>query len=139
MELKLIRKDFAKDYTIGDLLVDGKFECYVLEDVVRDEKIHGKTAIPYGKYSVIINQSNRFKRLLPLLVNVPNYEGVRIHTGNTALDTEGCLLPGRMKQKGRVLQSKLAFDALFAKMQQAVAKGEKITIEIVKGNEINYV
>lgn len=139
MELKLIRKDFAKDYTIGDLLVDGKFECYVIEDVVRDEKIHGKTAIPYGKYSVIINQSNRFKRLLPLLVNVPNYEGVRIHTGNTALDTEGCLLPGRMKQKGRVLQSKLAFDALFAKMQQAVAKGEKITIEIIKGNEINYV
>lgn len=75
--------------TIGELLIDGVFECFTLEDKERDVKIKSETAIPKGTYKVIINQSNRFKRLLPLLLNVPNFEGVRIHSGNTNHNTEG--------------------------------------------------
>ena len=84
MKLLLKRLHKTQNSTIGELYVDGKFECYTLEDVERKEKIYAKTAIPKGTYQVIINMSNRFKKLMPLLLNVPNFEGVRIHTGNYA-------------------------------------------------------
>lgn len=105
--------------TIGELLVDGVFECYTLEDVERQVKIKGETAIPKGTYNVIINQSNRFKRLLPLLLNVPNFEGVRIHSGNSNHDTEGCILVGKSRNKNYIGQSRKAFEKLFKKMQDA--------------------
>lgn len=141
MEIKVIRKDFGSDHTISDLFIDGKLECYVIEDVVREPgvKVPGKTAIPYGKYDVIINRSNRFKRDLPLLLNVPMFEGIRIHPGNTHVDTEGCLLPGTLKRKGSVANSRIAFNGLFNKIFNAIEAKEKVTIEITKGNEINYV
>lgn len=102
MKLTLQRVKLGEDYTIGKLLVDGKFICYTLEDKVREEigvpveqwKVAGKTAIPKGTYSVTITMSNRFKIKLPLLDSVPGFSGVRIHTGNSSKDTEGCILVG---------------------------------------------
>ena len=126
MELLLRRHIFTPKTTIGDLFVDGRFECYVLEDRYRpppEPKVFGETAIPNGRYEVRITRSPRFSAMaghdvfLPLLVNVPGYEGVRIHPGNKAEDTEGCLLPGRVVQPDRVLNSREAFDALFAKLK----------------------
>lgn len=139
MDLKLSRKWLTKDSTIGELSVDGKFECFILEDHFPTPyvKVFGVTCIPIGRYEVIVNNSPRFSKMaghpvdLPLLLNIPGFEGVRIHPGNVAADTEGCLLPGRIKLKDKVLESRLAFDALFAKLQAAIAKGEKIHIEVV--------
>ena len=105
--------------TIGELLIDGVFECFTLEDKERDIKIKGETAIPKGTYKVIINESNRFKRLLPLLIDVPNFEGVRVHSGNSNHDTEGCILVGQTRNKNYIGQSRKAFEKLFAKMQKA--------------------
>lgn len=119
MELKIQRQPSTDFATAGKLFVNGVFECFTLEDVVRPVKIKGQTAIPAGTYKVIINQSNRFKRLLPLLINVPNFEGVRIHPGNTAADTEGCILVGDILSRDRVSKSIPAFNRLFAKMLTA--------------------
>jgi hypothetical protein len=113
--------------TIGELLIDGMFECFTLEDAEREVKIKGETAIPKGTYKVIINESNRFKRLLPLLLNVPNFEGVRIHSGNSNHDTEGCILVGQTRNKNYIGQSRKAFDKLFKKMQAA----KEITLTIL--------
>lgn len=112
--------------TIGELLIDNVFECFTLEDTERVVKIKGETAIPKGTYRVIINESNRFKRLLPLLIDVPNFEGVRIHSGNSNHDTEGCILVGQTRNKNYIGQSRKAFDKLFKKMQ--VAKNITLTI-----------
>jgi hypothetical protein len=127
MKLTLKREPSTTKSTPSKLYVDGVFECYTLEDVVRPSKIYGEAAIPAGTYKVIINMSNRFKRLLPLLLNVPNYEGIRIHPGNTDKDTEGCILPGVTRSVDFVGNSRVAFDALFAKMQKA--DSIEITIE----------
>ena len=129
MNLKLIRKYPNVDCVIGELYVNNKLECYTCEDIERPVKIHGVTAIPRGIYEVVITYSDRFKKPLPLLLNVPNYEGVRIHPGNTAADTEGCILPGKGKTLNSVTQSVEAFSALFAKLDLA-SKKEKIYIEI---------
>ena len=112
---------------IGEMLIDGIFECYTLEDAERLVKIKGETAIPKGTYRVIINQSNRFKRLLPLLIDVPNFEGIRIHSGNYNQDTEGCILVGQTRNKNYIGQSRKAFDKLFKKMQTA----KNITLTII--------
>lgn len=119
MLLEVKRPQSNDKCTIGKLYVNGVFECDTLEDVVRPKKIAGKTAIPAGEYDVIINMSNRFKRLLPLLVNVPNFDGVRIHAGNTDADTEGCILVGKANGKYSIANSRAAFDKLFAQMQKA--------------------
>ena len=109
----------SENSTIGEMSIDGKWECYTLEDKERDVKIKSETAIPKGTYKVIINQSNRFKKLLPLLLKVPNFEGVRIHPGNSNHDTEGCILVGRTRSKDFIGQSRKAFESLFAKMKLA--------------------
>lgn len=129
MELTLTRTDFTNDSTIGELSVNGKFECFTLEDKVRPVKIKGMTAIPAGAYEVVINFSERFQRPLPLLLNVPNFDGIRIHAGNTAKDTEGCILVGQVKQKNFIGTSRLALEALFKKLKKASLTG-KIFIHI---------
>jgi len=141
MELTLFPEIKTANSTISRLFVDGKFECFILEDVDRglkqtmpldeimDKKVHGKTAIPEGRYEVIITMSNRFKKLLPLLVNVPGYAGIRFHPGNTAADTEGCPLPGTDKGVDMVSQSVKAFTALYKKLETAL-KTEKVFITI---------
>ena len=79
---------------IGDLHIDGKFFSYTLEDELRQQgvKVYGKTCIDAGRYKVILTKSNRFKRIMPLLVDVPRFSGIRIHGGNTSKDTSGCPL-----------------------------------------------
>lgn len=121
MNLILQRKWATKVSTIGELSIDGKFECFVLEDVVRPDgvKVDGKTAIPAGTYKVIVDMSTRFKRPMPHILDVKNFSGVRIHSGNVSENTEGCLLLGRTRQVDFIGESKLAFEAFFPKLQQA--------------------
>jgi hypothetical protein len=120
VKLFLQRDPSTPQGTLGTLSVDGVFQCYTMEDVVRlGPKVYGETAIPAGTYAVVITLSPRFKRPLPLLLDVPGFEGIRIHPGNTSADTEGCILPGRVKTRSAVGQSVLAFNALFAKLKAA--------------------
>jgi len=126
MKLHLKRLHRTDNSTIGELTIDGKFECYTLEDIERDVKVKSETAIPKGTYKVIINQSNRFKRLMPLLLNVPNFEGVRIHAGNSNHDTEGCILVGQNRSVDYITKSRKAYEILFAKMKLA----KEITLTI---------
>jgi len=129
MDLNVKRLEFSEESTVGELSINGQFECYTLEDKVRPVKIKGKTAIPAGRYEVIINFSQRFQRQLPLLLKVPDFEGVRIHPGNTAANTEGCILVGETKNENFIGNSRLAFDRLFEKLK-AASRTEKIFIEI---------
>jgi hypothetical protein len=131
MILELKRKIFTDDSTIGELSIDGEFVCFTLEDKVRDVKIQNVTAIPYGKYEVIINFSNRFQKYMPLLLNVPNYAGVRIHSGNKSTDTEGCILVGSSKSLNFIGNSRTTYKSLFAKIKKA-SKTEKIYINVTK-------
>jgi hypothetical protein len=138
MMMRLERLQRDPDVTIGALSVDGNFECWVCEDTMREQpgqpvsawKVPGKTAIPAGAYAVDITMSARFGRDLPLLVNVPGFTGIRIHPGNTAADTDGCLLPGEDRLAKSVGRSRIAFDRLFAQIRVAKLKGERITIEV---------
>ena len=132
MKFRLARKWPSDKSTIGELSIDGVFECFTLEDVVRPagEKVYGKTAIPPGVYQLIVTHSPRFGRELPLLLEVPNFEGVRIHTGNKAEDTEGCILVGTGTETDTVTGSKVAFAQLMNKIQEARGT-QDITIEIV--------
>lgn len=134
MKLVLTRLQLDPDVTIGRLTVDGQWSCWVCEDAVRPPgvKVYGRTAIPYGSYRIDITMSARFKRPLPLLLDVPMFSGIRVHPGNTAADTEGCLLPGLDRLPKGVGRSRLAFDQLQAQLVQAKARGESITIDIVQ-------
>lgn len=137
MNLELKRLKFGEDYTIGRLTLDGRFLCYTLEDKVREVagqpveswKKQNETAIPTGVYPVIITMSTRFKIRLPLLMNVPGFSGVRIHTGNSSKDTEGCILVGSTwdGKSGWIGSSKVAFSLLFPILEQAK---EPVTITI---------
>lgn len=135
MNLLLIRDMFSKQCTLGKMFVNGVYECETLEDFDRHietigVKVDGQTAIPRGKYKVIIDQSNRFKRDLPRLLEVPYFEGIRIHSGNTSGDTEGCILVGSARSGDSVVKSRLAFDAIFNKLEAANRRGEEIFIEV---------
>lgn len=117
MKLDLKREIFTGHSTIGRLKLDGEFFCYTLEDPVRLVKIVKETAIPAGKYAVEVTYSPRFKKPLPLLKNVPNYEGVRIHPGNSGEDTEGCILVGNRTGDDYIYGSKVTFEALMARLE----------------------
>lgn len=126
------------DVTIGSMTVDGEWQCWTLEDTVREVpgqpvaqwKVPGKTAIPAGGYRVELTMSARFKRLLPLLVDVPGYSGVRIHAGNTAADTEGCILVGQEQFTKSLARSQLALAALMSKIAEARRKGESVWLTV---------
>ena len=134
MELKLLRKYKKPTYTIGTLSVDGAYLCDTLEDTVRDlvteKKVKGSTAIPAGRYRVVLNWSPRFGKPLPLLLDVPHFEGIRIHAGNTAKDTEGCILVGRNTQPGTVTESKATMADLMQVLTSANNRGEEIWITV---------
>jgi hypothetical protein len=130
MEMLVTRQVFTDESTIGEMTIDGVHECFTLEDKVRDgEKVFGQTAIPAGRYEVTVSFSNHFQKKLPLLMNVPNFEGVRIHSGNKAKDTEGCILVGMTKGTNVINNSRDAFNPLFARILAAAEK-EKVFIEI---------
>ena len=136
MNLTLGRGPSSAKSTIGELDINGVRECYVLEDVDRflekgGIKIPGRTAIPRGIYRIILDWSDRFKCLMFLLVDVPGFTGVRIHAGNTAENTDGCLLTGQTKEKDFVGQSVAALKNLTMKILSAMLRGESVWIEIV--------
>jgi len=143
MELRLEREPSIAGTTLGKLFVNGLFECFTLEDQVRELrhddgalvdpsawKIPGETAIPSGTYTIIIDYSQRFKKLMPHLLGVPGFSGVRIHSGNKKEDTEGCILVGKQKGNRQILESHAAFDALFPKLQAAFYRKEQVRITI---------
>lgn len=122
MELRLKRDLKNESYTLGKLSIDGTFFCFTVEDTVRlaGQKVFGQTAIPAGSYKVIINHSNHFNKDMPLLLDVPNFEGVRIHSGNTAADSEGCIIVGTTREPNGVGLSRQCFTRLMDKL-----KGQK--------------
>jgi hypothetical protein len=136
MELKLTRRVFTDESTIGRLSVNGKDTFWTLEDKQRlpGEKIPGKTAIPTGRFEVVLDHSNRFARTMPHILDVPGFEGVRIHWGNTAKDTEGCILVGLSYDPAIpnfIGSSKIAFEQLFALILEAGDNEDRIWLEIV--------
>lgn len=132
MQLTLERLQLDPDVTIGALNVNGLFECWTLEDTVRPDgvKIYGETAIPTGRYDIDITYSPRFKVQMPLLLNVAGFLGVRIHTGNTADDTEGCLIVGTDRLGKSLGRSRMAYDKLFVKLMEAKKRKEPIELTI---------
>lgn len=139
--IKLRIKRIAKqpNYTIGKLYIDDKYYCDTLEDTdrglkqsdsleqIKAKKVYGKTAIPTGEYYVNLTYSPKFKRILPVIQNVKGYEGIRIHSGNTADDTEGCILVGYNTVKGMVVKSKATLERLIKILLQG---DDKIIITI---------
>lgn len=139
----LLRRTFrGADYTIGKLYIDSELLCNTIEDKIRDynrdgdlddageTKVYGKTAIPYGTYDVDLTMSPKFKRILPLVKNVKHFVGIRIHRGNTAGDSAGCILPGENKVKGKVVNSTKYEMKIIELMLAAIRRGENITLEI---------
>lgn len=120
MELILIREPSvsinSKKGTFGSLYLNKHWFCWTLEDEIRTVKIPNETAIPFGKYIIIIDNSVRFGREMPRLLNVPNFEGVRIHPGNFIEDTDGCILVGAGRTVNSVTNSRVIFDKLFSLM-----------------------
>lgn len=139
MRITLIRIANRPTYCIGKLYIDGQYFCDTLEDTdrglddrmaendIKQLKVYGETAIPSGIYPVTITYSQKFKKKLPLISNVKGYSGIRIHSGNTAKDTLGCILVGKNKEVGKVLESRVTFNALYRRLVQT---NEKIIIDI---------
>lgn len=140
MKLTLRRIAFRDTYTIGKLYIDGTYFCDVIEDKDRGlydsmtveeilkRKKYGETAIPYGTYQVQITYSPKYKKMMPLLLNVKGYSGIRIHSGNTAKDTLGCLIVGRNTKVGMVTESRATYNKLFAIIKDA----KELSINITK-------
>lgn len=140
MKLTLKRIALRPTYTIGKLYIDDVYFCDTIEDTVRDlnkngkfdngeKKVHSKTAIPYGIYEIKWTYSPRFKKYTPQLMNVPSFEGIRIHAGNTSADTEGCLILGENKQVGKVLNSRATINKFYPIIKEACSNGN-VAIEI---------
>lgn len=124
MKLKLQRYLFAKDYTMGLLFVDGVFFCDTIEDTYRGQDLKGKkvaneTCIPYGVYTVKITYSNKHKKNMPQILSVPYFEGIRIHSANTAKDLSGCVGVGVKSKNGEVIESRKTYNALLKRLETA--------------------
>lgn len=142
MKIRLHRKWLKKGYSVGILYINGTRICETLEDedrglqefnpieTIRKKKIKGETAIPIGTYQVSWTYSPRFKKMLPLLNGVPGYEGIRIHSGNKAKDTEGCILCGRNTEVGTVTNSRYWTNKVNAMIEEAVKRKEQVVITI---------
>jgi len=154
MKLTLHRKYKLPTYTIGKLYIDNKYFCDTIEDKdrglrqdmpieqIKKIKIKNETAIPTGTYEITLNVvSPKYSQIpwyytnlrhgrVPRLLDVPCWEGVLIHTGNTAADSSGCILVGYNKEKGKVLDSRNTLKKLYAEMMNAYIRGENISIEI---------
>lgn len=152
MQLTLERRWRKDTYTIGRLFIDGELFCNTIEDkdrelyqgmpeaIIRQEKVYGETAIPYGRYRVTMKvQSPKFanskkyakcKGYIPRLLDVPGFSGILIHIGNYAKDSYGCILVGENTKKGAVLNSTTWFWKLYDKLKEADDRGEPIWITI---------
>jgi hypothetical protein len=150
MEITVKRGPTVQGATIGELSVNGVFQCYTLEDEVREPskqdghpypymseadwvkswKVQNKTAIPRGRYKIGLHNSPHFKCIVPILLDVPGYVDVLIHWGNSALDTDGCILVGQTKEGNLIYKSKAAWQALYPKISAALAFGQPVDIDI---------
>lgn len=145
MELTLARKIFNADSTEGNLLINGKWFCHVIEDVVRAKpgkwnkslKVYAKTAIPYGRYPVMVTWSPKFKRRLTAISNVPDFTGIRIHNGRNEKSSAGCPIisyindDGPNGLKNAVINDKKAMNDL-VKLVEEAQKTEKVWINIIE-------
>ena len=135
MEITVKRINKAKDYTIGQLFINGEYFCDTLEDTVRDltnikDKVYGRTAIPAGTYSVILDYSGHFKKLLPHILDIPFFSGVRIHSGNDVEDTNGCILVGSYHHAGYITESRTTMEKLMKRLRETINNGDRITLSI---------
>jgi len=144
--LRLQREPSDTGATLGALYINDVWQCWTLEDAVREQpmglvtdrvawvaawKVRGSTAIPAGQYSVRLSLSQRFNRVLPELLDVPGFAGIRIHAGNTAVDTDGCILVGCDRAAQRVGRSGLALEKLLARLRRDRTAGDDLAIDIV--------
>lgn len=144
MEIKLVRKYFKEEYTIGNMLVEGKWFCNTLEDKCRGldssmtlsqlkkMKKYGATAIPYGTYDVSVYFWPKYRKKYPLLHDVPAYTGVLVHGGSTHKDTLGCILVGENRAKGQLTNCEKYVRKLTTMCEDAIKRGEKVYITICK-------
>lgn len=134
MEITVKRIYFRDTYTIGVIQVNGKYQMDTLEPHAinwqKEKKVAGKTAIPEGRYRVQIAFSKTFKRKMPYLMNVPNFVGIMIHTGNTAKNTRGCILVGKNTAVGMVTESRIHFKRLYAQIEEAIDSGEEVWVTV---------
>lgn len=132
MKIEVIRDTFTDKTTIGKLYIDGKYQCETLEDTLRAAgiKVYGQTAIPAGEYDVVINFSNKYQRPMIQILEVPDFQGIRIHAGNKAEDTEGCILVGTFRNIDWITGSVKAYKPLFDKVDKAFEAGNTINIKI---------
>lgn len=138
MNIKLKRIIGTKGFTEGHLYVDGVFECYTVEDEDRKlesggTKVQNQTAIPKGRYGITISMSNRFKKFLIEILNVEGFSGIRMHSGNSSKDTEGCIIVGSINDRNDdnwIGGSKIAYEKLHKKVKTALSNGEKVTLEV---------
>lgn len=154
MKIKVERRWPKPTYTIGRMYIDGLYYCNTLEDrdrglrqgdtpaSIKSRKVYGETAIPAGTYGVTLNvTSPKYAAVswywqlcrgkMPRLLNVPGFDGILIHPGNTALDSLGCILVGKNTKVGRLTESKATFKAVYKRLKEAADKGEEIAIEII--------
>lgn len=138
MIIKLVRTNLEKTFTDGELYIDGIFFCHTVEDRVRAKvgmwskilKVYAETAIPYGRYPVLVTWSNRFKRMLTGVFNVPDFEGIRIHNGSTERSSAGCIIVSYKRKAIGVLENDLAAMNDLCKKVELAQKSEKIWLEI---------
>lgn len=139
MKLKLLRSTEAEISTEGKLFINDTIECYTLEDKDRHledggEKVYGETAIPRGTYPISITHSQRFQKRLIYIHDVPQFTGVRIHPGNSAKDSSGCILVGSVNKQDDdnfIGGSRIAYNRLHEKVKSALDDGEEVTLEVV--------
>lgn len=139
MEIKVIRNILANDYTVGKLYANDEYICDTIEDKYRkiqkkEDKIYGVTAIPCGRYPVILDYSPKYSKLMPHILDVPYFTGIRIHCGNSDEDSLGCIIVGEYVSGvagGWVSNSRLAYIKVFDKIKQASDRGERIFITIL--------
>lgn len=135
MKITLTREVFADKFTLGRMYINGRQFGFTCEDKDRkmedgNEKIYGKTAIPRGKYRVVLTFSHRFNRIMPELLGVKGFEGIRIHGGNTEADTEGCVLLGKNRIQNGCANCAEINKSLIALIEEAEDHGEEVWITV---------
>ncbi len=136
LELVVQRRPSSDGCTLGRMTIAGVHENFTLEDVVRSgPKVPGETAIPAGRYRVILTFSQRFQRVLPLLLDVPDFTGIRIHAGNRSSETDGCLLVGQSVAHDSIWSAQLALAALQPQIATALAHDAPVWITLVPAEQ----
>lgn len=133
IETQIYRYPSTNKTTLGEWWMDDNFFCYTLEDVVREKKIPKITAIPAGRYEIKITKSPKFKQDMPILLNVPGYEGIRVHWGSNSSNTDGCIIVGdETTEDEKILNSKQTYKLFFSKLKKMLKK-DRVFVTIENG------